>query len=687
MKKHILIIFLLLGTIPAWAQLDRSKKPEPGPAPEINLGEAETFTLSNGMKVFVVENHKLPRVSFSLVLDNDPILERENAGYVSMAGELLRNGTKSKTKAALDEAVDFLGASLSTYASGAYASSLSKHADKIMELMAEVILQPSFPEDELEKLKKQTLSALAANKDDANVIASEVAQVLRFGKAHPYGEIVTEESVENIDIEEIKEYYQTYFRPNNAYFAVVGDIKKKEAEKLVKKYFGKWEKGNVPTATYPTPQPPKETVVALVDRPNAVQSVIAVTYPLELKPGSPDVIKSAVMNQVLGGSFSSRLNMNLREKHGYTYGANSAISSDKLIGSFRASASVRNEVTDSSIVQFLHELDNIKKQNVTEEELQNVKNYISGSFGRSLENPATIANFAINIDRYNLPKDYYINYLKNIEAVTLEDVHQMADKYIRPEQAYIVVVGKGSEIEGRIKHFGKLQHYDIYGNSYTPEKPTALPSGLTAEKVIDNYITALGGKENMLKVKDVRMKLTASIQGNNVEIIQVTKAPNMYMSEVKMGGSLLQKEIYNGNDLVIYQMGQKLPVSEEQVKEAAYKSVVFPELEYENWGAQSSLKGIEKVEGVEAYVLEVTLPTGGISTQYYSIDTGLKMKEIMEMETPQGKVKQNVSFADYQEKNGVKYPMKLTLSPPGISATVQSLEINTDPDEKLFSLE
>ena len=178
-----------------------------------------------------------------MVLDNDPILERENAGYVSMAGELLRNGTKSKTKAALDEAVDFLGASLSTYASGAYASSLSKHADKIMELMAEVILQPSFPEDELEKLKKQTLSALAANKDDANVIASEVAQVLRFGKAHPYGEIVTEESVENIDIEEIKEYYQTYFRPNNAYFAVVGDIKKKEAEKLVKRHMRRYSSG------------------------------------------------------------------------------------------------------------------------------------------------------------------------------------------------------------------------------------------------------------------------------------------------------------------------------------------------------------------------------------------------------------------------------------------------------------
>ena len=687
MNKHILTILLLLVAFPTWAQLDRSKKPEPGPAPEINLGEAETFSLPNGVKVFVVENHKLPQVSFSLVLDNDPVLEKENAGYISMAGQLLRNGTTNKTKAELDEAVDFLGASLSTHASGAYASSLSRHADEIMALMAEVVLQPSFPEDELDKLKKQTLSALAANKDDANAIASDVAQALRFGKDHPYGEIVTEESVENIDIEEIKNYYQTYFRPNNAYFAVVGDISKKDAEKLVKKYFGKWEKGNVPTASYATPQPPKETIVALVDRPNAVQSVITVTYPLVLKPGDPDVIKSTVMNQVLGGSFSSRLNMNLREKHGYTYGANSSLGSDRLVGSFRASSSVRNEVTDSAIVQFLHELDNIKQENVTEDELQNVKNYLSGSFARSLENPATIANFAINIDRFNLPKDYYVNYLKNIEAVTLVDVHQMAEKYIKPEHAYIVVVGKGSEIADRVAHFGKLQHYDIYGNLYTPQTASALPAGLTAEKVIENYIAALGGKENLVKVKDVRMKLTASIQGNDIEITQVTKAPNMYMSEVKMGDAIIQREVYDGEGLAVYQMGQKIPVAEEQVKEAAYKSVVFPELEYENWGAAYSLKGIEKVEGVDAYVLEVILPPGVKSTQYYSIDTGLKIKEIIEMDTPQGKVHQSVDFSDYQEKGGVKYPMKLTMSPPSISATVQSLEINIDPDAKLFSIE
>lgn len=687
MNKNIIIILLLFVALPTWAQLDRSQKPEPGPAPEINLGEAESFTLSNGMKVFVVENHKLPRVAFSLVLDNDPVLEKENAGYISMAGQLLRNGTTSKTKAELDEAVDFLGATLSTSSSGAYASSLKKHADKIMALMAEVVLHPSFPEDELEKIKKQTLSALEANKDDADAIAADVAQVLRYGKDHPYGEVVTEETVKNIDLAEIKQYYDTYFRPNNAYLAVVGDITKKEAEKLIKKYFGQWKKGDVPSATYPVPAAPEERIIALVDRPNAVQSVISVTYPVELKPGDTDVIKSMVMNQILGGSFSSRLNMNLREKHGYTYGANSSLGSDKLVGSFRASSSVRNEVTDSTIIEFLHELNDIKQKNVTEEELQDVKNYLTGSFARSLENPATIANFAINIERYHLPKDYYVNYLKNIDAVSLEDVQQMAEKYITPDRAYVLVVGKGEEVADRIKGFGKLQYFDIYGNPYTPEAKASLPEGLTAEKVIEGYLSALGGKDNLRKIKDISMVLQASIQGNPVEIVQTAKAPNKSLNEVKMGGMVVQKEVYNGQKAVSYQMGQEIPMTEEQMKESAYKSVMFPELEYEQWGVETALKGMEKVDGKDAYVVEVVLPTGTTSTQYYSAETGLKVKETMHIDTPQGNMVQNISYADYKEKSGVKFPHKVTLSPPNFTAEISALEINQGVDDKVFAIE
>lgn len=686
MNKYILLIILLFVSFSGWSQLDRSQKPVPGPPPEIQLGDVATFTLKNGMKVFVVENHKLPRVSFSLLLDNDPVLERENAGYVSMMGQLLRTGTTTRDKAQLDEDIDFLGASLSTSSSGVYAGSLKKHADKILEIMADVVLNPSFPESELEKLKKQTISALAANKDDANAIAANVAQVLRYGKDHPYGEITTEETVGNIDLAEIKKYYNTFYKPNNAYFAVVGDINKREAEKLIKKYFAGWEKGDVPAAEYPTPEAPEETIVALVDRPASVQSVINVTYPVALKPGHPDVVKSNVMNQILGGAFSSRLNMNLREKNGYTYGATSSLVSDKLVGSFRASASVRNEVTDSAIKEFIFELNNIKKDNVTQEELQNIKNYLTGSFARSLENPQTIANFAINIDRYDLPEDYYTTYLQKIADVTLKDVQEMATKYITPEKTYILVVGKGEEISEGISKYGKLQHYDIYGNSFVPKEKSALPKDLTAEKVIDKYLNALGGEEMLSKIKDVKMVMNATIQGNELKIIQTSKSPDKLMREVKMGSMVMQKEIYNGNEGVMFQQGQRLPTTEDEKKDFVFKSALIPELEYKRKKLKSELKGIENFEGEEVYVVEVTLPSGTVNTLYYDTDSGLKVKEMANVSTPQGEMVITILFDDYTEESGVNFPGKITFSPPGLAAEMVSLEINKGVADNLFEI-
>ncbi|MGI9541769.1 MAG: M16 family metallopeptidase [Cyclobacteriaceae bacterium] len=285
--------------------LDRSKPPLPGPAPEIQLGTYESFTLENGMKVFVVENHKLPRVAFSLLLDVDPILEGDKAGYISTAGDLLSRGTTSRTKAELDEEVDFIGASLSSSAGGVFGSSLTKHQDKVLELMSDVLLNPSFPQSELDKIKKETISGLQANKEDANAIAQNVRGVLRYGKDHPYGELITEKTVANITLEDCKKYYHTYFKPNIAYMGIVGDINKAEAEVLVKKYFGEWKSGEVPKHNYLAPEAPAKTTVAMVDRPQSVQSVVNITYPIILKPGEPDVIKARVMNTILGGGFSS----------------------------------------------------------------------------------------------------------------------------------------------------------------------------------------------------------------------------------------------------------------------------------------------------------------------------------------------------------------------------------------------
>ena len=670
--------------------LDRSQLPPPGPAPVIQFGQPETFVLDNGLKVFVVENHKLPRVAFSMALNLDPIFEGDNAGYISVAGQLMSRGTTSRTKAEIDEAVDFIGASLSTSASGVYASSLTKHTDKLLELMADVTLRPSFPAEELEKIKTETISAIQANKDDPGSIAGNVRSVLRYGKDHPYGELVTEETVSRIDVAQCKAFYHQYYKPNIGYLAIVGDIDLEKARELAEKYFGEWQPGEIPKNVYPATTAPEQTQVAIVDRPQSVQSTINITYPVPLKTGHPDVVKARVMNTILGGGgFSSYLMQNLRETQGFTYGAYSSLSSDRLVGSFNAAGDVRNEVTDSAVVEFLHELRRIREEPVEEEKLQTIKNFITGSFARSLESPSTIARFAINIDRYNLPADYYKDYLKNIQAVTVQDVQEMAQKYILPDNAYILVVGKASEVADKLTKFGPVQYYDIYGTPYTPTTAEDLSGEIEPDQVIENYLNALGGKEKLDQIEDLTQVMNASMQGMQLQITSVRKAPNMSMESVKAGEMEFQKQIFDGSKGVEIVQGQAKPLDEKRIQEAMVESRIVPERAYQQNGVIVTLTGLEKVGDEEAYVLEIEQSTGKKSMSYFSKETGLKLKESTTMETPQGNITQSVEYRDYHEVDGIKFPKKAVISmgPQKMDAEVVSIEINTGVSDDVFSVE
>ena len=229
MKKIMFILFLIIA-LPLAAQVDRSKMPVSGPAPEINIGDYESFELPNGLKVFVVENHKLPRVVFSMILNREPIMEKEHTGYISIAGQLLRTGTTNRTKDQLDEDIDFIGGTLSASSTGVFAYSLKKHSETIFEIMSDVILNPAFEQSELDKIKKQTISGIKSSEDRPSAISANVRKVLLYGKDHPYGELETEETVSTITLEMCKNYYDTYFHPNIAYMAVVGDITKDEVE-------------------------------------------------------------------------------------------------------------------------------------------------------------------------------------------------------------------------------------------------------------------------------------------------------------------------------------------------------------------------------------------------------------------------------------------------------------------------
>lgn len=671
MKKIILYILLAFVVQTGIAQIDRSTYPEPGPAREIKLGNADSFTLPNGLKVFVVENRKLPRVAFSLVLERDPIFEGDKAGMLNMVGQMMTGGTTTRTKEQLDEEIDFIGASIEASASSIYAASLKKHQEKALELMTDVLYNPIFPQEELDKLKKQTISGLAASKDDPNSISGRLTSTLNFGANHPYGESETEATVKNISVEDIKTYYGTYFKPNIAYLAIVGDINKKEAEALVKKYFSKWQKGTVPNKTYDRPISPTKNTVALVDRSASVQSVVDITYPLEMNISNPDYLASRVLNHILGGGSSSRLFMNLREKKGYTYGAYSSIGADKLITSFSANASVKQTATDSAINEIIYEIKNLRENGVTAEELVSAKANLSGSFGRSLESPSTIANFAINTERYNLPKDFYATYLQKLNALTVEDINAAAKKFMKPDNMYITVVGNGAAIEKSLLAIGEVKRFT---NMAEPERQIAMDTEITAEQVIENYVAAIGGESKAKAIKTSKMESVAEIQGMKLNFVAVyDESKGAFAQKVMMMGNVASNTVIKDGKGSITAMGQSTELTDEQFEAAKMSMFIFPELHYEELGYSMVLEGIKDVEGENAYKVIVSNPTGSKQINYYSVATGLKIKS-------ESAEAGDMFFSDYNEVEGVKYPMMMLLKSPMIpmplETKVEKIEFN-----------
>ncbi|MBK6665501.1 MAG: insulinase family protein [Saprospiraceae bacterium] len=674
-------------------QVDKSWRkmaPAPAAARDIQLGAYSTFDLANGLKVIVVENHKLPKVSYQLSLNNEALIEGDKAGYTSFAGELINKGTKNRTKAQIDESIDFIGADLSTSASGIFASSLKKHGDKLLEIMTDVLYNPTFPKEEFEKVRKRTASNLASSKTNPEAIASNIRSIVNFGSNHPYGEVQTDETIKNITVDDCVKYYNTYFKPNNAYLVIVGDITPEEAKAQANKYFSTWEKGTIPSFNYNTPTPVKGAQVRFGNKDGAVQSVINISYPVDMKPGSGDAIKASLMNSILGGGiFSGRLMQNLREKKAYTYGARSNISTDKLLGNFNAFASVRNEVTDSSVTEFLYEMNRIVKEPVSESDLKLAKSSTAGNFGRSLESPQTIANFALNTFRYNLPKDYYNNYLKNVDAVTVADIQAMASKYIRPENCNIVVVGNKDNVADKLKKFdadGELDFYDAFGKKIETNN-VALSADITAQSVIEDYIEALGGSAKLKAVKTLQLGMKASMMGQEASFETYQMAPDKYASKMQMMGMVVQEQKYNGVKASVGQMGKNQILTEgSELAEIKKQAILFEQLRYNTTGYKMELKGIENVEGSNCYKLVVTDPMEKQTTEFYDVKSGLLMRTVSASE----KMTMTIDYKDYKAVDGIMIPHTSSISgvmPTALVMEATNVAINKEISPDTFKVE
>ena len=669
MKTRILsILFLAFIGFQASAQIDRSQQPKPGPAPAISLGKPQTFTLPNGLKVMVVEDNKLPRVSINLTIDNDPFAEGEKNGVAALTGALIGEGTTKTPKDKFNEEVDFMGASLSFSSSGAYAYGLSRYFSRLVEMMSEGALMPNFNQTELDKQRDQMIEGLKADEKSASSIARRVANALSYGTNHPFGEYMTEESLKRVTLNDVRLHYNKFFVPQNAYLIVIGDVKFDDVKKQITKHFGKWKKAKAPSISYSDPSNVQFTQINMIDVPNAVQAEVIFMNTARLKMSDADYFPVLIANEILGGSFDSYLNYTLREVKAWTYGARSGIGASKNITSFRASASLKMATVDSAVVEIVNQVNRIRKEKVSDEDLANAKAAYVGSFVRNFAKPETVSRYALLTLTQNLPADFYEKYLAKINAVTKEDVMRVANKYFMADNARIIVAAKASEAAPKLEATGiPVLYFDKWGNRTEKPQPKAVGADMSVNTVLNNFIKAAGG-DKVKTVNSLFYSGSASVPGAPAPLSYTNKlAKGQMLLELSMGGMSLMKQVINKDKGYMVQQGQRIELTDDMLGQYKSSANPFPEI-YMLDNKDLSIAGIETFDGADAIGIK-----NGDVISYYDMKTHLKVADVVS--SPMGT--QSTYYKDYREVKGVKVPF-LTIMSVGMDIEIKMNDVKVN---------
>ena len=458
------------------AKLDRTHPPAAGPLPAIAFPDAVTETLPNGLTVFVLPIHKAPTVTFRLLVKSGDIFDGSKPGLAALTADLLNKGTEELSASEFAKKTDFLGISVEAGSTddalSVTASGLSCYSGEILGFLRDAALRPAFRQQELEKEKVKMVSSLTQKKMDPEDLAVRLRDKLIYG-AHPYGAYATPESVQSITREDLVSFRDAHFLPNNATLVVVGDVEPAVVLAQVKEVFGDWKAGEVPNLhlgaidyigklpRFLLPGFPsiKGISIAVVDRPGSVQSNLLVAG-RGIPKNNPDLPELGTVNSVLGGGMAGRLDANLREKHGFTYGSFSGFGAKKLGGAFSATAEVRNAVTGEAATEILNELKRISAEPIPESELALQRNLLVGNFLMSVENEKRMGERLQEIDLYGLPADFYKTYAGKIAGLTPERASELAKQYIDPSNLVIIAVGEAKEIVPQLEKFGKVTVYD-----------------------------------------------------------------------------------------------------------------------------------------------------------------------------------------------------------------------------------
>lgn len=449
----------------------RSAAPEAGPPRPYHFPHVTRKTLPNGLRIVVAENHAAPLVAARALIrsgaDHDAA---DRAGLASLTSELLDEGAGTRDNIRLAEDLGRLGASLGTGADwdASYVTLdvLARNTAAAMEIFADIVRRPTLPDASLQRVRSERLNELIQQRDEPSAVAGKRFSNLLYGRGTYGNSIVgTTESIERITLSDVRGYYESQYIANNTTIVVTGDIEADATVALVERLFSDWPKKSDPRPPSITPAKVEKPTVYLIDRPSAVQSEIRVGH-IGVPRRSDDYFALTVMNALLGGIFNSRINLNLRERHAYTYGARSTFAFRRQAGPFVVSAPVRNEVTLEAVNEVLSELRRIRTGDVDAAELNDTKAYLAGVFPATVQTASDVARRLLDMDLYDLPHDYFDHYRENIMAVSKEAVESVAKKYIDPERVLIVIVGNVAQIREPIGTLGyPIHHLDVDGNA------------------------------------------------------------------------------------------------------------------------------------------------------------------------------------------------------------------------------
>lgn len=688
MKKIFLFSVLSLSFIlnmNIYAKIDPAVKPEPLPAKEFKFPDYETITLKNGLKVFVIKDDQQPTVSFRIMINGGSLVDGTHAGLSSITAQMLTKGTSKYSALDIANKLDGLGINLGASSSADFTTvagaSLKKHFPTLLEITKEILTAPTFPQDELDKLKKLTVANIKQEKSKGSAVAAAISRIALYGADHPYSKMQTEDGINSLTTSDLKSYFKNYIVPNNATMTVTGDVTAKEVKSMLEKHFADWKKGKALDIKIPEVKP-EPIGVYFVSRPGAVQSSINIVS-MAVPRNHPDYDKLGLSSSIIGAGFAGRLFKTLRETYSYTYTPFGFVTGTKYTNRFACGADVRADVTDSSVSVILEQLKLLTEEVPSTEELDLLKKYEVGQYMMSFSNKDYTSMLIQNADFYGLDiknvKDYHLRLLKYNET----EMREMARKYMNPRSSYIVVVGDPSNKE-KLAKFGKIYEYNTDYEPVTGAKAKAEKVDMTPKQLMEKYHNAIGGASKINEINSIEVtgKLEFDMQGQAIpgSVTEKYQRPNKKYAEFDLG-IMKTHTYYNGKEgwmAVGPEMQQATGTDLDRVKA---QSEFMRDARLLEIGYKMEIIGKQK----NYIVAKVTRDKEEL-TYYFDASSYLLVKKEYNEVMPAGLLPVTETYGDYKEFGGVKFPTSVSVSTPQYSYTsTVSYELNKAMNDADFA--